>query len=101
MQAGIQLSLEIFVSCVPARPDEADGAYGKESAFLAQKDLEMGKGREAFLCGCRLFARKEQCAVLLHRLREDNGANGWQVLRNPCLRTVEDEGGIGRLLQAL
>lgn len=84
-----------------ARPDEADSTDRKESAFLTQKDLEVGEGGQAFLSGCRVPALKEQSTVLLHGHRAHCRANGWQIFGNPCLRPVEDEGGIGVLLQAL
>ncbi|MDO8468752.1 MAG: hypothetical protein Q7S29_03275 [Candidatus Peribacter sp.] len=81
-----------------ARPDEADGADRKESAFLTQKDLEVGEGGQAFLSSRGVPAFEKQCSILLHGLRGHSRAHGWQILGNPRLCPVKDEGGIGVLL---
>lgn len=101
MQARIELSVKFFHLCVLARPDEADGANGKKSAFLAQKDLQMRKSVEALPCGRRIFAFNEQGAVFLHRTWSDRCANVREILRNPSSSTVEDERRVCVVLQTI
>jgi len=98
VQAGIELSVKFFHLCVLARPNKTNGANGKKSAFLAQKDLQMRKRIDALLCCRGIVACHEQHAVFLHRAWRDRCAYAREMLCNPCACPVQDQRRIGVLL---